>query len=83
MCAKAAPLAAVGLETRNRHANRNAGVAVIAMGAIAKDAATAEASTYQLAVDLSCNQVRRRCNLRTCLFGGQITTGVRGRSIEL
>lgn len=76
-------LSARGLKPLDVKANRFAGPAVIAMGAVGKRAAAPEALFNQPAVDGGVDQMIRCGNLRPCHLTRQVTAWVSGRRVKL
>src|SRR5574343_290953 len=76
-------LAAVGLKIGDPQANRDAGLAMVAIWSVGKDAAAPEAGAHELAIDHAVDQMGRRGNLRASFAVGQVAARVgRGRIVE-
>jgi hypothetical protein len=76
-------LAAVGLEALHRDAQRHAGLALVAMGAVGEQAAAAEAAGHQGGIGFSVDQVAGRGHLGTRRLVRQVAARVGRRGVEL
>jgi hypothetical protein len=81
--APCAALAAIGAEEIDRHAQRHAGLAAIAVGAVSEHAAAPEAVGHQVRISVVVDQVAGCGDLRAGLFARQVAAGIRCRCIKL
>ena len=78
-----AALAARGLEGVDVHAQRNAGLAAIAIGPVGEHAAAAKARSHQLGIGFVMNQMAGRGNLAARDFARHIAARIRRCRVEL
>ena len=75
--------AAVSLKLFSQHAQRNTGLASVAVGAVSEHAAAPETLSHQFGVSLVVNQMAGRRNLRAGLPRGQVAARVGSSGVEL
>lgn len=78
-----ASLAAVGFKSLGLHAQRDAGLATIAMGAIGEHAAAPKTVGHQFGIGVAVDQMTGGGYLRAGLAVGQVAASVRSRRIKL
>ena len=83
MAGQRASLTAIRLELPSEDAQRHAGLATIAIGAVGEHAAAPESIENEAGVGVVVDQVARRGDLGARLPPGQIAAGVGGRCIVL
>ncbi|MNS98127.1 hypothetical protein D3C72_1324840 [compost metagenome] len=78
-----AALVALGLEVKSRYAQRHAGLAAVAVGAVGEQAAAAKALLDQLRIHIVLNRMAGRGHLRARHALAQVAAWVGCRCIEL
>ena len=76
-------LTSIGLELLTQNAQRHAGLAAIAIGAVGEQAAAPKASGHQVRINITLDQVAGCCNLRPSFLLVQIAAWVGRCGIKL